>query len=245
MPHMPKHMTKGPYFAKLGANHSPPVASTAPDQRAYLLAELRNGIHLAEIMTIGQVGGAAGKGHLRQDWFGEGVVNANGQTGWWRNWKGEPEKVLRCGLIRALEVAMGLSHNCPHHTPGLAPAGTTADPAQRPPGGRNLPIDYYWVCGPSRFEVYVNWNSRQVTVILVTPGFPFALVEDPDENGGALDDWTRPPNDTGTIFIGQAEDLPSPADPPALKQLKKKVTVMKDGVITHRLNEARGGSGAP
>lgn len=244
MPHMPKHMTKGPYFVALGSNHSPPAAATSLDIRAQLLAKLRDqSNHVAEIMTIGQVDGVAGQNHVKQHWLGEGSP-ANGPTGWWRNWKGEPEKVLRCGIIRALEVAMGLTHSCPHHAPGGAPG---SDPATRPPGARNLPVDYYWVCGVSRFEVYVSWNQQQVTVIIVTPGFPFSLVEYPDEYAAgtapALDAWTQ--YDSGTIFVGQAEDVPSPSDSQQQRRLKQRNTVMLPGVVTHRLNQARGGSGQP
>ncbi len=244
MPHMPKHMTKGPYFVALGTNHSPSVSSTAPDQRPVLLTNLRNpAVNIAEIMTISQVDGAAGVTHVKTHWFGAGSA-PNGPTGWWRNWKGEPEKVLRCGLIRALEVAMGLNHSCPHHTSGPVPG---SDPLSRPATNRDLPIEYSWVCGVSRFEVFVSWNEQQVSVIIVTPGFPFSLIEYDDEyaagTGSALDAWSH--NDLGTIYIGQDEDLPNSGDSPQVKQLKKKNTVMKPGVVTHRLDESRGGSGQP
>src|SRR5688572_1723756 len=110
MPHMPKHMTKGPYFVALGDNHSPPASSTAPDNRAMLLQQLRDPAQdIAAIMTIGQVDSVNGPNHVRQHWFGAGSP-PNGPTGWWRHWKGEPEKVLRCGITRAIEVAMGLAH---------------------------------------------------------------------------------------------------------------------------------------
>ena len=245
---MPKHMTKGPFFNRMAVNHSPPSAS-AVDPRPGLLAQLRAAaVNLEDVMTVGAVGatqpgGASGaKQHVRNHWLGAGSPPFS-QTGWWRNWKGEPEKVLRCGLIRALEVAMGLAHACPEH-PSTYPS---TDPARRPPDARNLPVDYFWVCGVSRFEVFVSWNPHQVSVIVVTPGFPFSLVEYPDEyvagTSTALDAWTA--NDVGTVYIGQNEDLPNASDDKATQQMKKRLTVMKPGIVTHRLNEGRGGSGQP
>jgi hypothetical protein len=226
MPPMPKHHTKGRYLLHLDETHSD------ANEQAKILQQLRDGHPLESTGTIADVEGIDGQEHIKRDWLGEGRSGRFGSTGWWRNWKGDPESTLRCAFIRSLEMAMGLRHHCPCHSdpPGLpSPAPTGSDPAG---AQKHLPIDHHWICGPSRFEAYVCWNPRWVTLVLITPGFPEPIEEFQADGLAALDDWAQQ-QQFGTIFIGQAEE-PTPL---------RRITVMKPGVVTHHVDLSRGGSG--
>jgi hypothetical protein len=166
------------------------------------------------------------KAHLTSHWFGgDGGGPPGPPTGWWTGWSGKPANVLRELLIRAIEASLGLNH------------GQDATPANIT---RELPIDYYWICGLPRFEGYVCWNSAQVTVILLTPGFEAPDlqldVEDfgPDSDA-ALDPWIH--NPSGILFVGQNEAGTS------IDSSGKSVAVMADDVIVHHMGFDRGGVG--
>ncbi len=258
MPHMPKHKTKGQYFTFLEQQYAPgnPFKLTA-------LAGLRDASK--NIEDIGSINGkldgpleSGGSGairlkrrnHLRKDWFGFAIggggkppeLPAHGHfppaTGWWIAWQGEPEKTLRCTLIRALEISMGLTHSCPHHV--LKPTtDAAADPAHK---ARDWPIQFFWVCGPSKFEGYVSWktftagppSTGVVEVILVTPGFDVPIEESDPGNLANLDLWvTGDPE--GTIFVGQDDDI--------TKSTASFAYMVPNQVVTHRMETERGGSG--
>lgn len=100
------------------------------------------------------------------------------------------EAILSRGLQEALEISLGADLTRLDYlattTPGLASANS---PAQVPgldavPTTRDLPIEFLWACGgaPGHFQVYVTWNERQVTVVIVTPTIPHGSVpeKDPD-----------------------------------------------------------------
>ena len=93
-------------------------------------------------------------GHLHTDWFGKDAPGTN-TTGWWMNWKGDAEGIVRQTLITALELSMGLS-------PGQVPAD--------PPKRSFRSIDVSWVCGPPMVQGIVTRRpSGPVNVVLVTP----------------------------------------------------------------------------
>ncbi|MEX0784732.1 MAG: nuclear transport factor 2 family protein [Dehalococcoidia bacterium] len=254
---MPKHLTKGPYFNFLDQQHS-----TAG--RAEILKKLRGGVPLADVGSVEHKGvdatdnkggtvqrTRARKNHLNWHWFGNlaaiqppSAANPAGApwpdgtpfdppnaytTGWWNNWRGDAEGIMRCTFIRALEVALGLTHFCPEH-PSTAEMPDSANPHKVEDLGK--PIDYYWVCGVTRFEGYVSWNENQVTVIFLTPGFPYSIREYQEDDLGQLDTFAA--SAKGIIHVGQHLDCGSEND---------NATQMSDPVITHRLEEARGGSG--
>jgi hypothetical protein len=237
MPPMPKHLTKGRFLTRFDQKHSDPV------QKLDVLTKLRTGVPVDQVGGIAAVDGNAGRNHLRRDWLGQGRSGPHGSTGWWNSWQGAPEPTLRCTFIRAIEISMGLTHYCPAHwtTSTPPPMAASADPGRATLRDPQLQIEYFWICGPSRFEGFVHWNSRQVTVILITPGFwaspgvPANIVEYAPDPLDQLDAWASA-QETGCIYIGQDEDK-IPFSP---------ITVMKPGVITHHLDEhVRGGSGSP
>ncbi len=127
--------------------------------------------------------------HTQADWFGVGhgprssffrtlslpvdplnpdVMNVNGHAtvGAPTDKVVQSAKVLMAhGMIEALETALGIDD-------GTDPFATGAT---LPP---SRPVEILWVCGKGDgFECQVVWNSRQVTLLLVTPPVKF-LVED-------------------------------------------------------------------
>jgi hypothetical protein len=110
--------------------------------------------------------------HLYEHWFGYSQAGqTNGlddwidphalasytavTTGWWSRWHGDAFDIFRLTLIRAVEISIGLEigHN--------------------PPGTRNWPIDFLWICGAPKFEGWVSWRevsgSGRVNVVMTTP----------------------------------------------------------------------------
>ncbi|HXH22287.1 MAG TPA: hypothetical protein VNN10_09665 [Dehalococcoidia bacterium] len=231
--HMPKHLAKGSIAALLGLRYE----DIGDAYRT--LENLRRGVHLADAGTFDdpRLNRSPAevrllKRHFRQDWLGENDPARKPTTGWWHAWKGTPEPVLRDALMRTLALALGIAHEPKNPDPR----------SQRPVRDTRLPVDAYWVCGLPKFEAYISWNVRQVTLVLLTPGFSspdpevqqFLEVEDwPDESGhpgmGALMQRRE-----GILFVGQNVDNSSGS-----------VARMLNGVVVNNLDLSRGGIGAP
>jgi hypothetical protein len=79
-------------------------------------------------------------------------------TGFWKGYQGDPEKILREGLERAIETSLGIDY-------GADPIVPT----------RNLPIDIEWVCQGPFFQCWVTWQrspkaaSGRVSLMISTP----------------------------------------------------------------------------
>ena len=244
MPEMPFAVAKGKVLAAMDERYSSKDAAGNPTERITMLAVLRSGkpgpnSTLAD--TVGKMDFLDGKnpnkrdypsrihmrGHVNEDWFGfdvdkdatgptsggkghpkAGGPKATPTTGWWRNWKGDAEGVFRRGLCRAIEVSLGI--------------GPGADPSERT---RAWPIEFFWVCGAPRFEVYVNWSqdsppstSGRVTVHIFTPGidanWTAAAYSSDLRNviggvGTAPVDKARLLRNEGMIVVGQDTRLPT------------------------------------
>lgn len=116
--------------------------------------------------------------HLNKDWFGM-VKQPNGSwqkepstafdpqthpsTGFWINYWGDVESIVRETFVRAIEVSLGLGH-------GEARSG-------RARFARYWPISVYLKCPTPWFEGWVTWRSwgtsrsaGQVTVHFLVPG---------------------------------------------------------------------------
>jgi len=231
---MPKHLAKGSVALALDQRYSN-SADALPT-----LTRLRTNVPLTDVGTFDNVPGktpaerAALKTHFNVDWLGTDDYLSPGKqtTGWWHNWKGDPDAVLREALIRAIEVSIGLNHGAVPPPP----------PPYNPPRTQPLPVEFYWVCGLPKFEAYVCWNSQQVNVIMLTPGFSHhdpvvqALIQIKD-----FPDDSAHPNlpakvlgNQGILFIGQ-----NIVDP------KAKIATMQSGVVINNLDLSRGGIGAP
>lgn len=201
---MPKHLTKGDYFSVMDLRYNDLRT------RVQTLIHLRTGDPIANIgtaddPTVNTRPIAERKRHLNEDWFGAPRPGGNGSSGWWRNWRGDAEDTFREGLIRAIEVSLGIEHRCNLHPNPRNEADPELNRLRRlcP-----LPMDFYWVCGVSRFEVHVSWNTHQVTVITLTPGFDEPIEDFPPDPEPALSTWAAT-RDVGMIWVGQRYDLNS------------------------------------
>ncbi len=105
------------------------------------------------------------------------------------------------------------------------------------------PLDFYWICGLPRFESFISWTNRQVTVLILTPGYTstpgstqFNVVDFPppgSDQASLLDPYMQNRN-PGMIFVGQ--DVGSS---------NKLAVTMSPGVVVERMHWLRGGVGAP
>lgn len=183
MPPMPYNLEKGPYLSMFED-----LVNQSPDRMLQCLDYLRDPDHLvAGILHAFPAPIPAGQypdtqtlaGHINSDWFGlrpnrklpEGFDNeqdpwdpeTNRTTGFWDYWYGDSQAIVRAGLIRALETALGLDH------------GEELDPAALP-GRRCWTVSFFTICGIRWFETWVNWRKTgedptdgMVTVVLLTP----------------------------------------------------------------------------
>ena len=93
--------------------------------------------------------------HFLDDWY------VSPSTGWWTNLTADVEGIMAEGMARAVEIALGID------IPAL---GVVPEPIRR------WPIDMWWTCGVSRFDVHLSWmqepvGSPFVRFHVMTPSF--------------------------------------------------------------------------
>ncbi len=288
-PPMPKHLAKGGVAQMLDQRYGDEAGALETLRKLRARDALGVPTHkLYDIGTMEAAGkvaldlagnpkdptGIGSKEHLRDHWLGENdyIDPAKESTGWWHNYNGDPEGVLREGLERALEVALGIDHDPTNPHPetqtrnriktsapgtnstsggffhsltslfGGSSAAQTAEGAEANPpaegAGGMLPIDTYWICGLPKFEVYVCWNTHQVTFIILTPGFSYTAT-DPEGDDPWVEDF--PTNEiaaphvnqdvmrrqAGILFVGQNVD-----------QSDTTIARMLPGVFVNNLHDA-------
>jgi hypothetical protein len=138
--------------------------------------------------------------------FAEAAVDATSghlpewpATGFWFQYHGDVEGVVREMLIRAIEASLGLDHG---HEP----------PADGP--DRVLPIELFWKCPQRWFEGWVSWRwdaqygTGQVTAMLATPGSGKPILENLELGDGAIRAESTRANANGPVPQG-----PGPSDP--------------------------------
>jgi hypothetical protein len=116
-------------------------------------------------------------------------------TGFWVQYFGDVEEIVRQTLIRTIEVSLGLEHG--EEVPATGPR-------------RQLPIELFWKCPQRWFEGWVTWRwdeshgTGQVTSMFATPGSGKPVLQNPLDGDGAIEPqtWTT------------AELLPAPIGPP-------------------------------
>lgn len=253
MPHMPKHLGVGPIFKTLEDRYADPATARETLRR---LRETRSDgtwtYALADIGSIAAVGPVTNhqvtptttlvtsqmKAHLNKHWFGAADPPTQPTTGWWNSWRGEPEATMREALTRALEISMHLPHGAPvpeepKSTQPLAIVKASLGWVKGlfvPSAHRR--IQFFWVCGLPRFETYVSWNSKTVTVVVLTPGWDYGLDHDfTADPPTALEPWVQSKAE-GIIFVGQNVASSSGA-----------VVQMQPGVVVHRMDIKRDGRG--
>jgi hypothetical protein len=171
---MPYTLTKGPLLTLL-ENTLNPRGPQEIDTRNDALRALRNGDDITSVpwVTSPAVGSVAVPQdplsiRLDRDWFGK-VRNGpswdpqppfSGQTtGYWVGYYGLVEEVLREGVIRTMEVSLGITRE--------------EDPEE---ARRHWPVDVNWKCPNPYFEVWVTWRRHhaepsqgQVNMLIATP----------------------------------------------------------------------------
>jgi hypothetical protein len=163
---MPYTLTRGPLLTLLENVLNPHDAAEEAARDAVLDA-LRHDVPLGDLVrnflqpTQGvAIPQAPLDVRLEQDWIGNGASGPPGEaTGYWVGYQGDVEGVLREGLIRTIEVSLGLARH--------------AEPAH---ATRSWPVQVHWKCPNPYFEVWVAWREHddtarggQVDVVIATP----------------------------------------------------------------------------
>jgi hypothetical protein len=189
---MPYVMDIGPYFSVLEHRLN------TPTKRAEILAKLRApGARVSDIAGLDSRS-LDGDGHgldpgyrvkvLNECWFGMKQNQAGGwdlpqppafPTGFWNGFQGDPHAIFRAGLIRALEVSLGIDHGAPWSgatDAGNAGIGTKIREWFGKVTGtaRDWPIEITWVCQGPFFQSWVTWmkgsgGSGHVSLTFTTP----------------------------------------------------------------------------
>ncbi|MHB8464269.1 MAG: hypothetical protein ACYDH6_21170 [Acidimicrobiales bacterium] len=183
---MPYHLETGPTFEV----HED-FANGDTQRLIDTLVKLRKGVPLCEIGVLDSTtldGGPYNKdqrhAHTMCDWYGMSQTangawakqkafnrRTNPTTGYWQQWYGDAEGIMRTTLIRAAEVALGMYHDEPIPDTGFKPA-------------RHWPIQFLIKCTQPWFEGWISWRSEtnrggMVTVILCTPGVSDPVLTSP------------------------------------------------------------------
>ena len=229
---MPYHLEKGPVFsvfeadkyqtkdkiceilAQLRAKNSvgeytvdicdlEPYSDPALNYGPYNTQELRRyhmNVHWFGMTKVGV--DPAGKAIYQPQNGGNYQWINNPTTGWWKNYFGDVEGIMRETLTRAAEISLGLDHGEP-----IPPEG------QRD-GLRCWPIDYLVTCPAAWFEGWVTWRQSgtgpregHVLVNMVVPAHvhPSEPIDtDLDfqnpRDGGVLDSPLVPPQRGGNDY---------------------------------------------
>jgi hypothetical protein len=122
-------------------------------------------------------------------------------TGWWKNWTGPAEGILRNTFLRAIEVSLGLVHADPVAKNPVVMQPPHAHTVNGVPNLNDItrfwPIEFLWICGAPTLQGWVTWRKTgngfsegQVTVIFSTPPAMgvYAMYNDPEPGTGAPPD---------------------------------------------------------
>jgi hypothetical protein len=232
MTNMPYHLEKGglmAVFDDMSANASTKELCTCLDG-------LRNGLPIEQVGPFGATALGTGSGwpvsvveHLNRDWFGY-VPGASAtdpdwipdpanppDTGWWVNYRGNVEKIVRRTMVHALEVSLGVpSWDSPAGGSHVAAVAT-----------RRWPISYLVKCSQAFFEGWISWTNTPgaVTVVFATPA-----------DRGIV--WADPPIDRSRLRSGPLDPylFQPPGKPPAWYPVEAPPLTDNHGmvVVTHR-----------
>jgi hypothetical protein len=230
MTNMPYHLEKGglmAVFDDMSANASTKELCTCLDG-------LRNGLPIEQVGPFDADELYRGwpvdvVEHLNRDWFGyvPGALAADPDwipdpadppdTGWWVNYYGNVEKIVRRTMVHALEVSLGVpSWDSPAGGAHVAAVAT-----------RRWPINYLVKCSQAFFEGWISWTNTPgaVTVVFATPA-----------DRGIV--WAKPHKiDPSRLRSGPLEpDLFLPGKPAVLSPIENPPLTDNHGmvVVTHR-----------
>jgi hypothetical protein len=193
---MPYHMHKGHTWQTIDRYLSTHNLDRRATRKAAVLAALRDQNNFPRFTDVFRViapssysppGGAPNPvsalvTHMNEDWFGlpqtqpgqwgpqEPFGPNNTTTGFWRNWYGDAEAIVRATTARAIEVSLGVDH-------GADVPVNDAGEATNDSVTRNWPIEFWWLCGVRWFYSSLTWRHEHgaqrhgvVVVEWVTPG---------------------------------------------------------------------------
>jgi hypothetical protein len=166
---MPYQLEKGPYFAVTES-----LLDDIP-RRIEALARSRGGdpiddmpgLDSASLVVAPSTAAAAllaGQFHQNHDWYGMNLNPVTGKwdpqppfsqgnrtTGYWHNWYGNPDLIMRETFIRAIEVSLGVPHDPKNlDTTSIAVAKK-----------HEWPIEVFWRCPAPWFETWVTWRGTE------------------------------------------------------------------------------------
>lgn len=120
-------------------------------------------------------------------------------TGFWYQYFGDVEGIVRETLIRSIEVSLGLDHDA-------------EVPQDGPP--RVLPVELFWKCPQRWFEGWITWRwdpargIGQVTSIFATPGSGKPVLEAPLIPTAATEPVTSRVDVSGAAPVGPGAATP-------------------------------------
>jgi hypothetical protein len=196
---MPYHMHKGHTWQTIDRYLSPHDLDRRAARKAQLLEMLRDDTRYPRFTDVFGVirpksytppgrGNGGGRNpvdalvrHMNEDWFGleqqggkwqpqapYGLGNTT--TGFWRNWYGDAEAIVRETTARAIEVSCNVDHGADIPKDDN---GNTTDAVL----DRNWPIEFWWLCGMRWFHASLTWRHEHgrrrngvVVVTWITPG---------------------------------------------------------------------------
>ncbi|HEY2811922.1 MAG TPA: hypothetical protein VGJ03_00520 [Acidimicrobiales bacterium] len=234
---MPYHLEKGPVFSTFEAhkyqtkdvycdilgqlrqkdatgNYAVDICDLLPykdpalNYGPYNTQELRRyhmNVHWFGMLPTGQV--ANGRATYTPQTNGTFQWIDNPTTGWWRNYFGDVEGIMRETLTRAAEIALGLDH------------GEAIPPKSQRARLRCWPMEYVVTCPAAWFEGWLSWRKTgngqrdgHVTINMVVPAHvqpnepgPQDLDFQNPRDGGVLDSPLRPPQRGGNDYVAQPQ----------------------------------------
>jgi len=208
MPPMPYHLEKGPIWSVLED-----YANAGPERLIELLLTLRSGDPVATAGGLDSPNLDAPKyptyqdrvDHVNRDWFGM-YHDSTGtwveqqdtdfdplfhpETGFWQNYFGDVQELLRVTLIRTCEVALGLDHG--------------ADIARGQSTPRCWPISFFLRCPTPWFEGWVTWHAS--TTDPQGAGHVVTHIHTPPHGSPVMTSPLSPPNRSGPKFPEYVEE---------------------------------------
>jgi hypothetical protein len=194
---MPYVMEKGPAFSVCEDYF------VSIDRRLAFLANVRNlNVPLWDTVILESATlPATTAAHFKDHWLGAPIFNgtdwradpllAVDHTGWWHNWFGPAEGIIRESFERAIEVSLGIAHKpvVGNGSAAFDPPKRTYDPNTLPLSEvkRCWPVEILWACGTPTLQGWVTWRQHgtgwadgQVTLVFTTPGIEgYPMYADP------------------------------------------------------------------
>jgi hypothetical protein len=213
---MPYQLEKGPYFS---------VTESVLDdiqRRIWILAWLRTNPNAGfddmptlDSTTLRTPPGVVNPGnlytHQNKHWYGkkgkqpQPKYNAktNRTTGYWHNWYGDAEGIVREVFVRAIEVSLGVPHD---------PDQVDLDIIERQKR-REWPIEVFWRCPAPWFEGWVTWRGRPHGVVgdVSHTGHVTIHFHTPSHYGSAL---LKSPLRLGNVVPEYRDEFHEPGKPP-------------------------------